>query len=73
MTADVLLLLILTSGATLATGLGFAILSAFGKAGWFVILALFVAVALVLRFFWARLAVRLNRFGEDLHDEWRAG
>ena len=73
MTADVLLLLILTSCATLATGLGFAILSAFGKAGWFVILALLVAAALALRFFWARLSLRLDRFGEDLRDEWRAG
>ncbi len=69
MTAEILLVILLVAALVLAAGVGALILAAFGPAGWFVVLALLVAAALVWRF----AAAPADWPGEDLHDDRRAG
>ena len=68
MTAEILLVLLLLAGALAATGLVALILSAFGPAGWLVVIALAVAGVLAWRFIAARVT-----WSDELQDDWRAG
>jgi len=73
MTAEILLLVLIGAATLFAAGIGALILSAFGSAGWFVILALAVTALLALRLLALHLAARASWLGEDLSDDWRAG
>lgn len=68
MTAEMLLVLLLLAGGLVATGLVALILSAFGPAGWLLVVALVVAGVLA----WCFVAARVT-WSEDLQDDWRAG
>lgn len=69
MTADILLVMLLSVATLAAAGLAALILAAFGPTGWFVVLALAVTGALALRFATAA----ADWPAEDIGDDWRAG
>ena len=69
MTADILLVMILSAATLVAAGLAALILAAFGPTGWFVVLALAVTGALAWRF----AAAPADWPTDDLRDDWRAG
>lgn len=73
MTAEILLLVLLSAATALAAAAGVLILAAFGQTGWFVILAAAVTGALAWRLAAAHLGSRLSWPSEDLRDDWRAG
>jgi mannitol-specific phosphotransferase system IIBC component len=74
MTADILLVLLLTGAAALTAAGSALILAAFGPTGWFVILALGISAALVWRLAAAQLAARARSWTrDDLADDWRPG
>ncbi len=69
MTAEILLLMILSVATVVAAGAAALILAAFGPTGWFVVLALAVTGALAVRF----AAAPAEWPPEDLRDDRRAG
>ncbi len=73
MTAEVLLFLFLFAATALAAGVGVIVLTAFGQAGWLLILALVVVGLLAWRVVAAHLAARADWLRDDLRDDWRAG
>ncbi len=73
MTADILLLLVLSAATMVTAGLGALLVGFLGQIGWFIVAASLLAAGLACRLTWTRLAATADWRGEDLRDEWRAG